>query len=258
MTLPEPVRRACATWLEAMAPTGLIEGLHLRGGLGFGEWVPGRSDIDFVAVLTRRPSTADVASIQAAHEAVRTDQPTVDFDGMHLLTADLRADPELCPDVPCVLHGWFEPAAPYDLSPVAWHELAHHGVTVHGAPVADIWTDDAALRDFTRGNLDTYWRDQAESLAKFPAEAASDASCEWVVLGVARLHHLLVTGAQTTKTRAGEWGLAFYDPSWHPVLREALRLRTGVGEPSYHDTAQRGRDTAAFAAYVVEAGTAGR
>jgi len=41
---------------------------------------------------------------------------------------------------------------------VAWHELARHGITVAGAPIADlaIWTSDEALTRFTRDNLDTY------------------------------------------------------------------------------------------------------
>jgi hypothetical protein len=104
------------------------------------------------------------------------------------------------------------------------------------------------------GNLDTYWREHAEALPNFPAEAAEERSCEWCVLGVARLDHLLVTGEQTTKSGAGRWGLTHYDERWHRVLREALRLREG-GPAEYADPAQRGADVAAFTAYVVERGT---
>jgi hypothetical protein len=75
------------------------------------------------------------------------------------------------------------------------------------------------------------------------------------VLGVARLHHLLATGEMTSKSAAGRWGLGFYDERWHPVLRESLRLRERTDGPSgYDDPAARGRDVAAFTAYVVEAG----
>ena len=70
---------------------------------------------------------------------------------------------------------------------------------------ADDWAD-AGLRAVTAANLDTYWRDQAAGLAKFPDEAAGDLACEWCVLGVARLHHLVDAGhlgAETAVIRRG-------------------------------------------------------
>jgi len=250
--LPEPARAVCDTWLAEMDRTapGLVTGLHVRGGIGFGEFVLGRSDVDFVAVLRRRPTMDDEDLIEAAHAATNARHPDVPFDGMHLLEEDLAGDPDDCPDVPCVLHGYFEAAARYDLSPVAWHELAGHSLTVRGS-LPEIWTDHDRLLAFTRDTLDTDWRSSAEALAKFPAEAETEQSCEWSVLGVARLHHLLVTGQMTAKGAAGRWGLAFYDERFHRVLREALRIREGSPGSEYDDPAERGRDTAGFTAYVV-------
>ena len=46
--IPPEAAAVCATFLE-QAPAGLVTGLYLRGGLGFGEWVAGQSDVDFVA-----------------------------------------------------------------------------------------------------------------------------------------------------------------------------------------------------------------
>jgi hypothetical protein len=242
--------------VHASAP-GLVTGLYLRGGIGFGEYVDGKSDIDFVATLARRPAPEDVGALETAHTVVRTLDPGLAFDGAHVLATDLAAAPDDCPDVPTTLHGLFSTDDRLDLSPVAWHEVAHHGVTVFGPDLStlEIWTSDPALRAFTIDNLDTYWRGHAEGCAAFPAEAAKDEACEWCVLGVARLHHLLVTGEQTTKSGAGRWGLTHYEPRFHRVLREALRLRDG-GAPEYDDPADRGADVAAFTAYVVEQGTA--
>ncbi|WP_166139268.1 aminoglycoside adenylyltransferase domain-containing protein [Nocardioides ochotonae] len=111
------------------------------------------------------------------------------------------------------------------------------------------------LREFTRTNLDTYWRETAHALAAMPGEAAREQSCSWCVLGVARLDHLLVTGEMTTKSRAGRWGLGHYPVRFHQVLREALRLREHPAAPSsYDDPARRGRDVAAFTAHVVTTG----
>lgn len=257
LALPPGVAEVCGTFLDA-TPSGLVTGLYLRGGIGFGEYVAGRSDVDFVATLSRRPTDHDVDTLEAAHRVVGARHPETPFDGLHVLAEDLTADPARCPDVPVVLHHHFERDGQLDAL-IAWHELAWHGVTITGTPheELDIWTSQEALVDFTVENLDTYWRANAEGLAKMPEEGASEQACEWCVLGVARLHHLLVTGQMTTKSRAGEWGLTHYPERFHRVLREALRIRSGGGAEYPLDDGARGLDTATFTAFVVEQGTTG-
>ena len=257
--LPAPVEGVCTTFLCAV-PEGLVTGLYLHGGLAFGEWVEGHSDVDFTATLSHPPTGDDVASLEAAHEAVASaygEAPRL--EGVHLLASDLARDPESCPDRPTISMKGFSAAGRFDLSPVSWHELARHGVTVTGPPVESlgIWTDDEVLRAHTLDNLDTYWRGQVEVCRADLEAASAPSACEWVVPGVARLHHLLVTGSQTSKFRAARWGLAFYPERFHRVLREALAIREGGFPSQYDDVAGRGRDVAAFASYVVDAGLAG-
>lgn len=255
MTLPPEVADLCDRFL-ALAPAGLVEGLYLRGGLAFGEWVEGQSDVDFVAVLAHRPDAGETEQLRALHAELAASSP-VPFDGLHVVAADLASDPRLLPDVPTVLHGWFDEGTLDAV--VAWHELAERGVTVAGPPIAclDVWTDATVLRDVTRDNVATYWRDNADLLARMSVEAERPDACAWTVLGAARVHHLLVTGAMTSKSAAARWGLGFYDERWHRVLREALRVREGdaAGWPEQYaeDPAQRGRDVAGFLAHVVDA-----
>lgn len=238
-------------------PDGLVTGLYLHGGLALGEWIEGKSDVDFTATLARVPGEDDVAALQAAHATVAAthgDAPVL--DGAHVLASDLARAPDACPDRPTVFLHTFETAGRFSLSPVAWHELARHGVTVSGPAIETlgIWTDDEVLRTHTIDNLDTYWRRQVEHGTADPAVASSDFACEWVVPGVARLHHLLVTRAQTAKSLAVRWGLGFYPIRWHRVLREALHLREGAYGPQYDDAAERGRDVLAFASDVIAGG----
>lgn len=254
--LPDAVEQVCAHWCrlaDDLAP-GLVTGLHLRGGLAFGEWRPGRSDVDFVAVLARRPSSSDLDALEQSHATLARSWPDLPFDGMHVLADDLAADPEDCPDVPCVLHGHFEREARYDLNPVAWHELAHGAVTMRGPSLGrgDVWADQDRLVEFTRHNLRTYWRDTAEALALMPSEGGSESACCWCVLGVARLDHLLVTGRTTTKSGAGRWALGHYPDRFHRVLTEALRIRDGGPSEYDEDAGARGLDTAAFVRHVVD------
>jgi hypothetical protein len=255
-SLPATVAAVCTTFLSAV-PEGLVSGLYLHGGLAFGEWVEGKSDIDFTAALARRPGADEVASLRAAHEAVAAaNGDTPMFDGVHLLAADLARPPDECPDRPTVFLHTFEPTGRFALSPVSWHELARHGVTVAGPPIGSlrIWTDDDVLRAYTVDNLDTYWRRHAETCAADPDQASVPFACEWVVPGVARLHHLLVTRQQTSKSRAVRWALEYYPERFHRVLRESLAIRAGAFEAQYDDVHERGRDVGEFASYVVAEG----
>ena len=255
MNLPGAVQDLCYRFLS-LAPEGMVTGLYLTGGTGFGEWIEGQSDVDFVATLTHRPSDGEVEQLRQAHEQMAAFS-TIDFDGMHVLVADLASDPRTLPPVPVVLHREFRVGHLDQL--VAWHELAWHGVTVTGPELSTlcIWTDMRVLHEYTVNNLDAYWRNITGELATSSPnepEAELDYACCWCVLGVARLHHLIVTGEMTTKSGAGHWGLSYYDKRWHRVLREALRLRVG-GQPEYDDQASRLQDTTEFTAYVVEVGT---
>lgn len=100
-------------------------------------------------------------------------------------------------------------------------------------------------------------------LAAMPSEGAAEAACCWCVLGVTRLHHLLVTGEMTTKSRAGRWGPATYPERFHRVLRIregidgsiAGGIHEGRGDEYPHDRDARGHDTAALTARVVGQGT---
>lgn len=258
--LPGPVREVTGLFLslaDEVAP-GLVEGLYLHGSLGFGEWYDGRSDIDYVAVLAERPDDRAVAVLREVHDEVASTFQHPPFDGFHLTWEDLERPPSACPDLPCTQAGLFHEEARLDVHPVTWHELARHGVTVRGPDLDEvaIWTDDAALRAYTHDNLATYWRGEVDVLARFPAEAARPDIVTWCVLGVSRLHHLLATGALTSKTGAGRYAMSTFDERWRPIVTEALAVRmTGETSGRYDDAPEdRAAHAIAFAELVVREG----
>ena len=234
--------------------------MYLHGSLAFGEYFPGASDIDFVAVLSARPDDAQLAGLAAAHDDVRAAFPRPHFDGVHLISSDLAKPPDACPDVPCVLAGSFEQAGRFSVNPVTWHELAWRGITMLGPDLADgqVWTDHAALRSFTYANLTSYWMPVAARLRSAPPEAITPDDVAWSVLGVSRLHHLLATGSMTSKSGAGRYASTAFSPRWRPVVAEALRAREHPDAPSAYadDLVARGRDTAAFTTMAIESGLA--
>jgi hypothetical protein len=260
--LPAPVAAVTDHFL-ALADErlpGRLQGLYLHGSLGFGEWYDGRSDIDYVAVLDGPPDPATVEALREVHGRVAETFPRPPFDGFHLTWADLARPAYDCPDVPCTQAGSFYDQARLDVHPVTWHELAHHGVTVRG-PVPDdltIWTDEQALRDYTRENLDSYWAPEVEQLRRFPEEAGRPDITTWFVLGTSRLHHLLATGALTSKSGAGRYAVSTFGERWRPLVTDALAVRATGEESGDHrgDPRRRGRDTIDFAEMVVSSGLA--
>jgi hypothetical protein len=124
-----------------------------------------------------------------------------------------------------------------------------------------IWTDKQALRDYTVDNLDTYWRRNAEGLVRAtPADLPTDKRdrdylFSHCILASVRLHHLLVTGEMTAKSRAGRWALTCYDQRWHRVLTEGLHLRDASGTSSYADEVELLADVRDHLAHVVETTT---
>ena len=106
--------------------------------------------------------------------------------------------------------------------------------------------------------MDTYWRRNAEGLARatpadLPAdERERDYLLSHCILASVRLHHLLVTGEMTAKSRAGRWALTHYDNRWHRVLTEGLRLRDASGASGYAGQTDLLADVRDFLAHVVE------
>lgn len=233
--LPEVVVAVCdahAALLDERLP-GLLEGLHLHGSLGFDGEFHGGSDIDFVAVTSRRPTESDVEVLRAVHAELARRWPSPDYDGFYAMPEDLAGSPDVVPDGPGVMHQWFDVGTHCDVSHITWRELRDHGITLRGEPLGpfDVWSDDLALLRATHDNLATYWRSQLQAMEHHPREAALPQAAEWGALGVTRLVHLLRTGRPTSKSGAGRWALTAY-PSHRQILEEALRVRERPDAPT--------------------------
>ncbi|MDF8266388.1 nucleotidyltransferase domain-containing protein [Luteipulveratus flavus] len=218
----------------ALEGTGArLVGLYLHGSLCWGEFFAG-SDVDFVGVLDRRADTDVIEALRHAHEAIAAEPARPAYDGFYVTEADLARPPADLADHPGVLAGTFAVGRTGDANLVTWHELAERGITVRGRDAAelDVWTSMPALQAYSRANLEAYWLGQVSGLEADKPVLASDS--EWCVLGIARLHHALQTGAITSKSGAGRWALEVLDERHHPVVHEALAHReSGASDAAY-------------------------
>ena len=244
-TTDDSVTRICATYLELAdrhAP-GLVEGLYVQGSVALGDYWPGVSDIDFVAVTGEVPAVETIATI---HADLRRMHSKPFFDGLYVSWDDLRQDPAKTA-AGLAVHEWrVQAASRSERHLVTWHVLAQAGVAVRGPAVADlgIFTDWPAMVEATRRNLVEYWTPWLDRSARGVVGLTPWATT-WGVLGVARLRHTLAAGQVTAKTYAAAYALETYDKRWHRVVREALRIRVG-GPRLYRSPWRRRADLVGF------------
>jgi hypothetical protein len=258
MTLPAAVRDAVNAHLlavDAVAP-GLVEGFYVIGSAVLDDFRPGSSDIDFVAVTTTSPSDSQIAALTRIHGHLSRGPL---LDGIYTTWLDLARGPrQALPGPHARGRRLFHPRCDHQRHPVTWHSLARHGAAIRGPKPAeiDIATDPAELAHWTRGNLDGYWRQWWRRGSRLPTPAGlaclTARGPAWGVLGVSRLHYTLTTGKTISKRAAGEYARGTFEPRWHRIIEECLRIRRGDRQRSrYLDPFTRRTDALAFTDLVI-------
>jgi hypothetical protein len=227
----------------------LIQSLHLVGSIADGDFRPGKSDLDFVAVLSRELTDDDAEALVVVHRSYRTDPTLPSLDGVWLTEAELRAGPDAVADGPTSQQGDFVVLARGNRNPVTWFSLPN-AVTLIGELDRDaLWQDRDRLINWVRENAQSYWRHwlaaRASGISPKGLTMLGRAMPMWGVLGISRLRYTKATGKIASKSAAGEWALTAFDPRWRPIVEEALASRRGE-RSKYGNPFARRRDALAF------------
>lgn len=236
----------------------LLLSLNLVGSAVDGDFRPGRSDLDFVAVLRHTPTDDQLEGIGILHRLYAGDPTLPVLDGIWITDDDLRAGPDAAAPGPATQSGVFHIEARGNRNPVTWVTLREHGRTVLGElDRSDIWNDRARLIDWTRANVEDYWvrwhEQSAQLLSRRGLAMLGSAAPTWGVLGISRMHATSATGAVLSKSQAAERALEVFDARWHPILNEALRIRRRAPGPALASPWQRRQQALDYMAMVIEA-----
>lgn len=266
------VRRAADHYLKAVdqALPGRIAGFYLVGSVALGDFQPGRSDIDFVAVVTQpldAPELRRVSSLQR-HLYVQSLLDTIPHlrwplvcNGVFVEGQDLKRSALHVTAVASHVAGKFTAGGGFDANPVTWLNLKRYGVRIRGPEPAelDIHHSDAELREWTLSNLNSYWRHWADDIQRGGLTATKALLLRyvaWGVHGTSRMHYTIATGNLASKTQATDYALKEF-PHWRPLLADVRAYWLGTTRPSgNHSPLRRRRDVAAFVTYVIDS-TAG-
>jgi hypothetical protein len=238
--------------LHAALPELLVS-LYLHGSLALDAFDPRLSDIDFIAVTSRRCTPADCERLRVVHHILHQRHPQPPLSGSYLEWHDLgQAEATVLPH-PFIHDGVFHDSGYHDINGVTWLVLKQHGIALLGPPPAQlaIEVDWRELLASMHHNLNTYWA----SFTTDPRRIAwllDDYGIQWAVLGVLRQFYTFRERALTSKVGAGHYALGHTPPRWHRLIHEAISIREG-GSSSYQSRIVRAAHAYAFLHLIITA-----
>jgi hypothetical protein len=242
--------------LNAALP-GLVTGFYLVGSIAQGGFNSRLSDVDFVALLSRRAAAADRTGLLNVHQQVEKLNYPWHLEGGYFQRSDLGCGAGEIQPFPNYHDGRLTWKGRDELSQVTWWILQRQGMAVFGPPPGelDFSVDLKQMLRGQRANLLSYWA----SWTRRPIRMAlllSDWGIQWTVLGVLRQFYTLRERDLTTKTGAGEYALTCLPQRWHRVIREAIRLRDTPARSLYHSRLARACDAYLLLQYIFSLFTA--
>jgi hypothetical protein len=203
-----PPPPALAEFGLRLSTLGWVSDLLVAGSLATGDYLPGISDFDLVALSDGPVDQARQAALTAVHQDFAEDL------NLGCVYVDAGLLPDLAMEHPTWTHGVLVERI---LSLITRAELVRHGYAVLGRAPGEVLPamSDDDLREAARAELTGYWA----WAARRPAMWLNPIMPDLGLTAMARGRHTLRTGELLTKSAAIEQAAA---PAW---LIEQLRAR---------------------------------
>lgn len=236
----------------------LLNGFYLYGSISLGAFVEGSSDVDFMAVIQRDLSEADIAILKQIHKEIQSSYPQMSLDGIYITKEDITGlDTEA---KTCIYFndGEIQGTKELQKNSIDVFQFYNYGVCILGKEPSQYnfsieWN---LLMSRMQDNLNSYWVNWKKRGERFLSVQYFDLlfsvkSIEWGVLGVSRLYYSFNEQGITSKVGAGEYAINNVPERWHKIINEAMRLRLGNPKSYYKSIFARRNDALAYMEYII-------
>ncbi|MEO8393909.1 MAG: aminoglycoside adenylyltransferase domain-containing protein [Chloroflexota bacterium] len=246
-----PLLDGYLTTVEQQLP-GLVVGFYLHGSIALGTFNERSSDIDALAVVSRRCTPSDIDALKAIHQKMQKDTPRPFLEVSYLQASDLGQLEDQVEAHPYSHDGKLYPSGHFEINSVTWWILKNRGITLKGTPAADLnfAVDWDRLIANMRINLNSYWLSYTRNPQRI-AWLLSDYGVQWAVTGVLRQYYSFREGGITSKDGAGRYALDHVPEKWHRLIQEALNIRSGTHQVLYGSSVVRALDAFRFLNYII-------
>ncbi|MEH7609700.1 aminoglycoside adenylyltransferase domain-containing protein [Gottfriedia acidiceleris] len=258
--IPKEINVVLDTYLQYfdLKLPNLIDSFYLYGSITLGAFKNGFSDIDFIAVVKRKVSDADVKILREIHKDMQRKFPNTILDGWYILNEDimsLNEEGNLCIRFN---DGKFQGLNKFQKNSIDAFQLKKYGITVRGLNIdnVDISVNWDIILANMRDNLNSYWLSWLNKSKKFPTVKylslfISLRSIEWGILGISRLYYTFKDKDITSKVGAGEYVLEAVPKRWHKIINESMRLRTNQKKSYYKSIFTRRKDAIDYMEFMI-------
>ncbi|HMD00204.1 MAG TPA: aminoglycoside adenylyltransferase domain-containing protein [Ferruginibacter sp.] len=230
INIPTRVQQILTTYIAKMnldCP-GSLEGLYITGSVALNDYHSGKSDIDFMAVLTDEPGAATIKKLHAIHRYIEKKFKQPKFNGYYVTVQALTHGQK---QFPSFFNNKMMAQRELELDRFALFELKAASFTAHGLPTQylEITVSPEEVIEQLHQNINSYWANWVKQRESFGINrlllAAFPRFTEWGVLGVARQLYTIETGQVISKLDAGNRYLERVPAKYRDVLQMAIDTR---------------------------------
>jgi len=202
-------------------------GLYLYGSLASGDFVPARSDIDFLVVTADELSAGIISALEYMHARLWATGAkwALKLEGSYITQAALRRyNPEDGP-FPCVNEGKFYLARHESDWVLQRHILREGGVAVAGPDIGPL-IDPVSPEDIcaaVRGYLRDWWQPMLSN----PQRLQSREYQAYATLSMCRALYTLQHARVASKTDSARWAQRTFGERWIALIDRALAWPEG-------------------------------
>ncbi|UAL53795.1 MULTISPECIES: aminoglycoside adenylyltransferase domain-containing protein [Metabacillus] len=212
-----------------------LEGLYLHGSIALNAFINGTSDIDFVAIINRLLTVAEIKILSKIHQELEDKYKKTVLDGCYLLWEDMgnmKAETKKRLYANDGKVDWGN----HVTNPITWWILKDKGINVIGPEINSFHfdVDESVLAAYVLNNMNTYWLKRMNRNKKFRRIAhllpnkIVEWELQWSITGMLRQFYTLREHEVISKVDAGKFAINYMPERWHNIIKEAISIREGL------------------------------